>query len=633
MMTSNASLFVESKNVPALARSAVRLAVTAMLVAALAEAYLIYLGVSEPGGWQWWAVLADNSVLLIGLGVSAFLFWRDRVALGATVFLVVGQATGLIAAALVAGLGLLLGLGSVLFAFVVGALFLPARRAPWLVASGVVTGVLALVSDFLALPYRAASPTPLRIFLAVVIGAALLIYLYFLARRIPSYSLRTKLILASSAVALVPVGVLALLNVLIPAQTTVSLVVAAIVAALTVAIGIGLARRLSSAITRLTTVAGQVAQGDFGARAVAVSEDELGVLAGALNDMTSQFQATAQTLEQSVQKRAAQVQAVADIGRATTSVRNLDELLRLSLDLIRERFSYYHASIFLMDEAGAYAVLRESTGEIGAELKARGHKLAVGSNSLIGWVTAQRRPRVSLDTAEDPFHFKNPLLPDTRSELAIPLTLGDRLLGALDVQSTGVSAFSQSEVQILQTLADQLSVAIENAELFQTTQATLAEVTSLYQKAAASAWRTLLEGRPREVVYELQAGTGPLPSAPGGAPITIPLRLRSDVVGSLELHGRAADSLSAEERAILETATAQLAVALESAVLLAEMQRRSHREQLINTITYQMRSTLDPASIMQSGIRELGKALGATEVIVKLAPNTPPGLTGGAPEG
>ncbi|MBI4772509.1 MAG: GAF domain-containing protein [Chloroflexi bacterium] len=402
------------------------------------------------------------------------------------------------------------------------------------------------------------------------------------------------------------------------AQTRGTLLLAALIAALVAAAAVSVSQILARPIARLTGVAMKVTEGDLAARAVVEAEDEIGALATAFNSMTTQLQQTLAGLEQRVAERTAQLQAAADIGRATTSVRDLDELLRLALQLIRERFGFYHASIFLMDKAGEFAALRESTGEVGAQLKARGHRLGVGSHSLIGWVTQNLKPRVALDTAEDPYHFKNPLLPETRSELAIPLLIGDRLLGALDVQSTALNAFSESDVQVLQTLADQLSVAIQNAELFQSTQTTLAEVSSLYQQMTGTAWHTLLRGQARELVFELQPGTGEWPPAKGGAPIEIPLRLRGEVVGSLELHGRPPGEMGMEEQAVLETVAAQLSVALESAALLEEAQRRSRREQLISAITDQMRSTLNPATILQSGIRGLGQALGATEVVVKL---------------
>jgi PAS domain S-box-containing protein len=170
------------------------------------------------------------------------------------------------------------------------------------------------------------------------------------------------------------------------------------------------------------------------------------------------------------ERRARQLATAADVSRAAASILELDSLLFEVTDLIRERFGFYHVSIFLMGEEGEYAVLRESTGEAGRIMKQRGHRLLAGSPSIIGWVTANRRPRIALDVGEDPVHFRNELLPDTRSELAIPLISGEKLLGALDVQSTEANAFGEDDVQVLQILTDQIAVAIENAQAYQAQQ-------------------------------------------------------------------------------------------------------------------------------------------------------------------
>jgi GAF domain-containing protein len=197
------------------------------------------------------------------------------------------------------------------------------------------------------------------------------------------------------------------------------------------------------------------------------------------------------------------------------------------------------------------------------------------------------------------------------------------------VQSTIPGAFSEEAVQILQTLADQLSVTIENAESFQRTQASLAEVSALYEQVTGQGLRGLLGGQMRESVYDLIPGGDPLPLSVN--PIRLPLSLRGQVVGDIELHGRSPETLSAEERAVLDAVAGQLSVAIESAALLEETQRRSRRERLINQITFQMRATLNPDTILQSGIRELGRALGATEVVVKLAGNELSRGTGALP--
>jgi GAF domain-containing protein len=348
--------------------------------------------------------------------------------------------------------------------------------------------------------------------------------------------------------------------------------------------------------------------------------------------MTDQLRQTLAGLEGRVEERTAQLQAAADISRAATAMRDPDELLRLTLDLIRERFGFYHASIFLLDEAGEFAVLRESTGEVGAQLKARGHKLGVGSHSLVGWVAQNRRPRVAMDVAGDPYHFKNPLLPNTRSEASLPLVAGEQLLGVLNVQSTELNAFDEDRVRVLQTLADQLSVAIQNAQLFQRTQANLREMSALYQQVTETAWRSFLRQQPRELSFDLEPGAAQAPQ-PDGAPLALALRMGGEVVGAIELYGVSASRLGPEEQAVFDTLATQISVALESAALFQDTQRRRRREQLINEITYQMRSTLNPSAIVQSGIRELGRALGATEVVVRLQRPAPPAASPGGQEG
>lgn len=402
-------------------------------------------------------------------------------------------------------------------------------------------------------------------------------------------------------------------------QTALTIGVVIVMSFVVAGLGLLMTQLLTTPISRLRDTAEEVAKGNLAVRAEVVTQDEIGTLATTFNSMTERITELVGTLEERVAARTAQLQAAAEIGRVVASVRNLDDLLPLALDLIRNRFGYYHASIFLMDEAGRTAILRESTGEVGAMLKARGHKLSVGSNSLIGYATQNRRPRVAREVAEDANHFKNPLLPDTRSEIAIPLIFGDRLLGALDVQSTSPDAFDENSMQVLQTVADLLSVAIENASLFQRTQANLAEVSALYQRTTSASWRAMLGNQKQEMVYDL----APEASTTGSSAQTVwslAVRLRDQVVGSIELHGPQAQLWDGEEQNVLNNVANQLSTALESAALLEESQRRRQREQVVNDITSQMRSTLNPTTVLEQGVRGLGRVLGATEIVVRLNP-------------
>jgi len=179
-------------------------------------------------------------------------------------------------------------------------------------------------------------------------------------------------------------------------------------------------------------------------------------------------------LEES-RKRAGQLETAAEIARDTSGSLDLGVLLRRAVSMIRDRYGYYHASIFLLDESGLNAVVRESTGEAGDELKRRGHKLAVGSQSVIGYVTQTGAPLIVNDVGQDPTFRPNPLLPETKAELGLPLKIGYRVMGALDVQSSQVDAFTPDDVAVLQTLADQIAVAVDNARSYEMAQMAVAE--------------------------------------------------------------------------------------------------------------------------------------------------------------
>lgn len=170
-------------------------------------------------------------------------------------------------------------------------------------------------------------------------------------------------------------------------------------------------------------------------------------------------------LEESRQ-RASQLEIAAEIARETSSSLNLDALLQRTVQLICDRFGYYHASIFLLDETETFAVVRASTGVSGEKLKRQRHKLAIGSQSVIGHVANTGQPLLINDVNKDPIHQPNSLLPETRAELGIPLKIEGRVSGVLDVQSARINAFSADDTNVLQILADQIAVAVNNARLY-----------------------------------------------------------------------------------------------------------------------------------------------------------------------
>jgi GAF domain-containing protein/CheY-like chemotaxis protein len=176
------------------------------------------------------------------------------------------------------------------------------------------------------------------------------------------------------------------------------------------------------------------------------------------------------------ERRATLLHAAAKVGRSVTSILDPDLLLEQTVDIICDEFGFYYAGVFLIDETGEWAVLSAGRGEAGAQMVAAGHKLKVDGHSMIGAATGQRQARIALDVGEEPVHFKNPYLPHTRSEMALPLVVGDTVIGALTVQSVDEAAFTEDDITALQTMADQLAVAINNANLYLENRRLLARV-------------------------------------------------------------------------------------------------------------------------------------------------------------
>ena len=249
-------------------------------------------------------------------------------------------------------------------------------------------------------------------------------------------------------------------------QTTNVLLVFGVITVIIAGASLGLSQILVRPITNLTTAAKRVAEGDLAVRAAVETHDEIGTLALTFNNMTAQLSSLVSSLEDRVQARTEQLRTSAAVGQAAASVLDPSQLLREVVNLITDRFGFYYAAVFTLDEAGRYAVLREGTGEAGLTLKERDHKLEVGGRSMVGSVITQRKARIALDVGAEAVRFANPLLPDTRSEIALPLMVGNRVLGALDVQSTHEAAFDEANATVLQSMADQIAIALNNAEQF-----------------------------------------------------------------------------------------------------------------------------------------------------------------------
>ncbi len=250
----------------------------------------------------------------------------------------------------------------------------------------------------------------------------------------------------------------------------------------------------------LTETATAIAGGDLNRTAPIQSQDEIGQLARSFNIMTLRLRDTIDSLETRVAARTDQLRASADVGRTAASVLDPDELLNRVVNLITERFGFYYAAVFTKDNQNRYAILREATGEAGRVLKAQGHQLEIGGRSMVGQAMARRQPRIALDIGEEAVRFANPLLPDTRSEIALPLVAGEQVLGALDVQSTAEAAFDESSAAVLQSMADQIAVALSNAEQFKQANAALQRAENLSESIL-----TMVDAKSIQEVVQLLA--------------------------------------------------------------------------------------------------------------------------------
>ena len=267
----------------------------------------------------------------------------------------------------------------------------------------------------------------------------------------------------------------------------------------------------------------------------------------------------------------------------------------------------------------------------------RGHKLEVGRVGIVGYVASFGEPRIALDVGEDAVFFENPDLPNTRSEMAVPLAVRGEIVGVLDVQSLEGGAFTDEDVEVLQTLADQVAVAIENARLVEESQRALHQLERLYGQQARQAWQEQAARRAAyrytgvgvEAVSPVEGaevdgfgGRGePYAGHEGDRPrLSTPIRLWGQDIGSIVLRRDPdTDPWSPEEAALVAEVSAQVAMALENARLLEDTQRRAARERLVTDITAKIRASSDVETIMRTAVRELGMAMDADRARVLLA--------------
>ena len=399
---------------------------------------------------------------------------------------------------------------------------------------------------------------------------------------------------------------------------------------LTLLLGLAASYVIARSITRrlgsLAEAASSVQQGNLTLSLTATGQDEIAKLSKAFNAMTTQLRDLIGTLEQRVaerthvaEQRATQIAAGAQIARVATSVLDPEQLVTQVVTLIQERFGFYYVGLFTVDESGRYAVLRHGTGEAGWVLRESKHRLEVGGNSMVGWVCDKRQARIALDAGQDAVRFANPLLPDTRSEIALPLQVGDRVLGALDVQSTQTDAFDENDIAVLQGMADQIATAMENARLFQQSQQALQERNLLSGLLVRRGWQEYLTQMQSARSAEF-GETGTQPVGPDSKfTLRIPLELRGQTLGALVME-RSSDGQpwQTDEAETIRAVAQQATLALDSARMFEEAQMTAARERLLNEITARIRSTTTLDGVLNSAVREISALTGASYAAIEL---------------
>ena len=332
-----------------------------------------------------------------------------------------------------------------------------------------------------------------------------------------------------------------------------------------------------------------------------------------------------------VRRRAAQLEALAQVAHTIASVRDLRELLPRIATAISENFGFYHVGVFLLDEANEYAVLSATNSEGGKKMLERKHRLRIGQEGIVGNLTSAGEPRIAMDVGTDVVFFDNQELPDTHSEMALPLKSGTHIMGALDVQSTERAAFTNEDIQMLSLLADQVSLAIENARLFDETRSALSEAEAISRQFTREAWgRVQAENKLLGYRYNI-AGAVPLnepldlsemskrksrESQQEVNQVVIPIELRGETIGTLVVQSPSTDKLNQEQIDLIKAVAERVALSAENARLFEETTRRAERERLVTDITGKIRSVNDPQSMIQTAMEELRRALGASRVDV-----------------
>ena len=394
--------------------------------------------------------------------------------------------------------------------------------------------------------------------------------------------------------------------------------------------GIVSADYLAKPIIGLRDAAEKISKGDFAYRITKIpGTRELAELAIDFNTMTENLSGLIDDLEQRVAERTAdierktdQLRAASFIARQTAEVHDLESLLDIVVRLVSDRFGFYHTGIFLINEAGDEAILQAASSEGGLRMIENGHAAEVGSLSTVGYVLSQKKSRIVFDVGTDAVLFNNPDLPMTRSQAVLPLVVRNKVLGVLDIHSDKPQAFSTEDIDVLQTLADQVAVAIENARLLDESQAAVMQLETLTANRTGEAWSRELQKKGRVFTYTplgLRAEKAP---AKEDNTINTAITLRGYKVGNISISRK--DDVTwnkTDEDFIVEVAN-QIGLAIDNIRLLEDATQRAKQEQTVGRLATRFGQSLDIDTLLQTAARELGQLPDVEEATVFISETT-----------
>ena len=372
-----------------------------------------------------------------------------------------------------------------------------------------------------------------------------------------------------------------------------------------------------------------------------VSNENLHKLNLSLEDRIADSTAELVITNRRNERRAKQFEAIAQVARVVATVQNLESLLPRITQVISQQFGFYHVGIFMWDENREYAVLIAANSEGGQRMLKRGHKLGIGQTGIVGFVAGTGASRVALDVGSDAVYFRNPDLPNTRSELALPLRVANEVIGVLDVQSTEQNVFQEEDTEVLSTLADQVAIAIQNGHSYEKTQQLLKEAQKTSGEYLRDSWR-VLQSQEEYIGYLMSENTlkplnRPVTSAQidkavstseniagsgKTAILAVPIRLREDVIGIIDIHPTGERIWDPDEVDIVQAVAERLSLALETSLLLQTTQRRAQIERATSEISGKISSSTQFDSILRTAAEELSRILGGSEVLVQIQPGS-----------